>query len=295
MTRFDAAAWTADWLNAWLAAIGVAVLLEDVELAWDVSNPSHAVFESRTAGDLPLQVFQALPAVDEIRAYALVRDGKASHDKLNQAVDAAAFGRRAKQARELGDFTFACAVTDAAPPDDARLPSSPFNPPMPKGVTLWERFNSCIGAVLQDSDPVTLIARSMSTGGVRVKQNGLGFDYRRIPVPTDPNRDVWVDPVVETLAFFGLSLLPIRGDGRYPRVRGWHSQDGRSGLRKSESGAFRWSAWADSLTVGGIDAYLDRFWGAHRTSETLAVFAAVPYESKGSSDMTRGFASRRVP
>ena len=55
-------------------------------------------------------------------------------------------------------------------------------------------------------------ANLFSGHAVRVNDNGLGFDQTRLGSQSD-NTDKWVDPVAEVLAFFGLALLPVRGDG----------------------------------------------------------------------------------
>jgi len=292
MPEFHARAWTADWVNAWLASIGTVLICDGLRVRWMASNPPHAVFESDVS-NVPATVVAALPDAEEISGYALTREG-GDGSELSQKVDVEAYGTRAASARGIGDFTFSSAFTDLAPLDSGRLEASPFNPPAPKGITLWQRFHACLMAVVESEDPETLVAQSMTVGGVRVKQNGLGFDYRRIPLPTDPWGDPWVDPLVEALAFFGLSLLPMRGDGRFPCVRGWRSEAGRAGIRKSEEGAFRWPAWGEPFTASAVDAHLDRFWSGNRIPPPLAVFSAVPFSPKGSSDMTRGFASRRI-
>lgn len=297
MERFEARAWTADWLNAWLASIGVAVLVDDVRIRWSATDPPRAIFELSGGKDLPNFVASALPTAEELMTYGLSKQAE-NGPEMAQRVTLPAFRDRAKRSRLSGDFSFAAAVTDNTPLDGDRLVASPFNPPANKGITLWERLRDCVTEVMKVDDVSSLVERSMTVGGERVQRNGLGFDYRRFFPPTVPQggaaSGVWVDPVVEVLAFLGLSLIPIRGNGRREAVRGWHSESGRTGVRKTEVGAFKWPAWSESLNLAAIDALLDRFWAGHRMPQPVAVFEAVPHESRGSADNTRGFASRRV-
>ena len=53
---------------------------------------------------------------------------------------------------------------------------------------------------------------SFAGRAVRVKDNGLGFDQTRLGSLAD-DTSIWIDPVVEELAFFGLAILPVRGKG----------------------------------------------------------------------------------
>ena len=56
------------------------------------------------------------------------------------------------------------------------------------------------------------IRDSLTGRAGRVKDNGLGFDQTRLGSQADET-SIWIDPVVEVLAFFGLALLPVRGRG----------------------------------------------------------------------------------
>jgi hypothetical protein len=137
-----------------------------------------------------------------------------------------------------------------------------------------------------------MIAESLAGAGRRIQANGLGFDARRIPAGVQPGAEVSVDPVIECLAFFGLALFPIRGNGRKERTRGWLTDAWRVG-------AFRWPSWSPLLDRWAIDALLDMApRAAHdlRLARRLGIsswFETVPYKPKGSSDSTRAYASRR--
>jgi hypothetical protein len=281
------------WLNAWLAAVGITVLLPEARLAWSGGGRPHAIIHVPT-DDLPSAIAAALPPADALGALAIAKkldDGTT----LGQRFSSDAFAARAGRARATGDWTLGVLATDAV--DTGEPVNSPFNTPAPKGLTLHDRFASCRGALADDASG--RIAASLAGRGTRVKMNGLGFDVTRILVASDPRGDKWVDPVVETLAFFGLAMVPCRGDGTRRSARGWHDSPSRPG-------AFCWPTWEPPLSAAAIDGVLDVFWNAdldrRRRSKgrgagwrwpnpVRRVYCSVPYQPQGSSDATRGYAS----
>jgi hypothetical protein len=107
-----------------------------------------------------------------------------------------------------------------------------------------------------------------------------------------------VDPVIEVLAFYGLALFPVRGNGIAERTRGWARRAGhqpsRPGRRTPE--AFTWASWPQPLDHWGIDALLATIYsrrGRHDTLDLVNQYAAVAYRTVA-SDKTRALASRRV-
>ena len=81
---------------------------------------------------------------------------------------------------------------------------------MPGGVVLQKRLLDINGAIKQ---PIRKrIQNSLDGVAQREQINGLGFDQAKLGSLAD-DTDPWVDPVVEMMAFFGLALLPMRGDG----------------------------------------------------------------------------------
>jgi len=202
-----------------------------------------------------------------------------------------AFVQRAAIARALSDFSLGSSVTDLAKDVGTGAPSiehSPFDPPAPKGVTLWERVVRCAEATIQEG--MVGVDHSLCSRGKRIKHNGLGFDYRRLLSPTDPVGDVWVDPAVEFLAFFGLAFVPVRGNGKRRAVAGFGSD-------RNRPGPFSWPIWSQPLTAAGIDAQLGQFWsggsGGTNGRNVLAHYQAIAYKARAQMDQTRGFASER--
>lgn len=281
MAEYTAFNWTADWLNAWLAAIGATVLVDGLELAWTDDPLPAARF--RLAGDeeVPAAIAAAMPTPDEVDRLAIARHLEGSVE-FGRKVTLETYQSRAAVARECGDWTLSATVTDLVDlsRSNAEFGRSPFDAPAPGGETLWKRLRACVAV----GGGIEAVDASACGDALRSKMNGLGFDYRRILSPTDPNGDTFVDPVVEVLAFVGTLLVPIRGDGRRSLIRGWSRSPSRPG-------AFTWPVWHRPRTAGGIDALLDEWWAgvSNRTA-----FESVPYMPQGTSDTTRGYGSRRL-
>ncbi|MHB1500762.1 MAG: type I-G CRISPR-associated protein, Cas3-extension family [Candidatus Dormibacteria bacterium] len=282
---------SANWLNAWLAAIGVTVLVPNVRLAWSPDPIPSALF--CVPDDLlPLAhaVAEALPTDANLRASSIARAGTDEYPEFPRRVDLPAFAARARLERRRHDGFLSASVTDLKdplPPDG--LPHSPLDPPMPRGVTLWERALSCRRDL---NDPVEDISRTLQGQGRRVSNNGLGFDIRRLSAGTSSG-DTRVDPALELLAFHALPLFPIRGDGRRDATRAWSGSPTRVG-------ALTWCAWSQPLDRWGIDALLDLLPQAMRDPRLAARlglfswFHSVPYQPSGTSDTTRAYASNRI-
>jgi hypothetical protein len=283
MTATDAPGLTADWLNAWLAAVGVTVLIDDAQLAWTDGPLPHAVFTHPSAAPLEELVADALPSVEDLEVLAIARTHPDTDTEFSRKVTHDSYAARVPLARQHGDPTLAATVTDLDETTNNELTHSPFDPPAPKGLTLWERLCTCRSHL---TDPAGQIAATLKGTARRVKANGLGFDHRRILTPTDPVGDKWVDPAIEVLAFAALALFPTRGDGRNAAHRGWTD-------RPTHPGALRWPTWHQALDAPGIDAYLDRFWDG--SALPTAVYSSVAYQKQHGSDPTRGYASRRDP
>lgn len=280
MERFEARALEANWINGWLAAIGVALLVPGVRLRWSDHPMPRAIFESQSP--LLPTLAEAFPTPEDIAELSNARTLPNVGGELPRKVAPGQFSVRAAVARRTGDAGLSSSVTDLHVVEAEGCDHSPLDPPVPKGLTLWQRLASCRSAM----EPTeTRLSESLSGTGHRVKSNGLGFDARRLLASSDPNGDKWVDPVVEVLAFCGLAMLPVRGDGLRSHARGWTG-------RPTLVGSFRWPMWSDPLPAAAIDALLDLYWSGRW--EAPVAFESVPYRSRGSSDVTRAYAARRV-
>lgn len=271
-----------DWLNSWLAAIGVTALIPAVRLTW--TDDAIPVAQFHGVPDLVDRLHAALPSVEALAASPIARKLE-GHREMPRNFDLTVWEDRAQVERVSGHWHLAASATDLVDLEEgAALPHSPFDPPMPRGITLHDRVVACRDAV-EDAEQVRA---SLNGAGRMVQTNGLGFDTRRLPTAVESAGKVFVDPVVELLAFYALPLFPARGAGRgnEVRARGWTD-------RPSQEGAFRWAAWRPLLGRWGVDAFLDRFYrgdGRH----VLAMYESVPYRPSGTSDTTRAYASKRV-
>ena len=305
MTREEnAPGLTVDWLNAWLAAIGICVLLPEARLRWTNDAVPSACFRLPDGlGSLAEAVAQRLPSEEALGQLSIARD-LAGHSELSRKVPLENYRDRAALARRTGDTTLSSTVTDLSsdPKRAGDLPHSPFDPAVPKGLTLWQRALSCRQAV---TSPGPQVAASLLGRGTRVPTNGLGFDSRRL-VSAVVEADKTADPVIELLAFEALALFPWRGRPRSgedggpdrfeQRARGWTD-------RATQRGAFRWCAWSASLDVWAIDALLDALpTGSSARERALAArlgvttwYHSVPYKAMSSSDATRAYAGERGP
>lgn len=286
----------ADWLNAWLAAIGVTVIVPGARLSW--SDDARPVASFELVDDDPARcIAEHLPTVADVDRLVIAKKLEGTTTVFAREVTLDAFRERAEFARLRKDFSLACSVTDLIAGkrfDPKKLEHSPFDPPAPKGETLHDRLRRCAMEVA--SDPVGRVRATLAGTAERVEANGLGFDFRRIPGGAHPDAKKHIDPVVEVLAFYGLSLFPFRGDGRAGRAAGWIG-------RPNRPGSFIWPAWATPLDRWAIDALLDKVRAESPDSVTPATrrrlrlyagFAVVPYLPTGSSDPTRAYGSRRL-
>lgn len=294
---------TADWLNAWLAAIGVTVLVEGARLRWSGARRPVAIVDVGTR-DLAVTVAAALPAMAYVGRLAIA----SPNGEFPRNVTTARFGAAAAKARsDANDFSLAVSVTDLVSSEKllADLPHSEFDPPAPRGETLWTRLEACRTALPSDQTGVAEAVRATLAGRAeRKKLNGLGFDARRLVAGDPTGSDSFVDPMVEFLAFFGLSLVTVRGDGRRRGLtRGWRAIRAPSASPKPKAprAQFVWPVWSQPLDRWGIDALLTFAWRRSVKAWTqpgfgiTAAFQAVPYRKPlGSNDVTRGYASREL-
>ncbi len=279
----------ADWLNGWLAAVGATVLVPGMRLRWSDDPVPLALLSTPDQPDVAEAIHQALPTAVDISRWPIARHipGRLA---LDLKVSVEAWSDRAVLARQHATgWTLTSLYTDLAWSQREHthvVERGQFVTPMPgRDNTVYDRLRK-----LAPTAGAADAGRTLDGVAGRIQNYGLGFDERRIGSLADES-DQLVDPLVEMLAFHGLALLPTRGDGsRLVRQRGW-----RGG--RSSSGAFRWPAWSPSLDSGGIDALLDVPARSAELEGLVGItgwWEVVPYESRGSSDQTRGYGSRRL-
>jgi hypothetical protein len=262
------------------------VLISGTRLRWTDGGMPSALFETDEPVDLAKKVADALPTPQTLARSAIARTLPGTEHDFKRNVTLAAFRERAVVERR-GVGILAASVSDLSAdlkPDN--LEHGAFDPPAPRGETLWSRATACARA-LATADLAERVRGTFEGSGRREPLNGLGFDARRFPAGMHAARDVYADPVVELLAFAALPLFPTRGDGRRIRQRLW--TDG-----STKRGAFQWIAWRPALDRWGIDALLDlppRDLGGL----TLARYRVIPYQPTARADTTRAYFAERVP
>ena len=284
-----------NWINAWLAAVGATVLDPRIRLHWTKGGTPVAVL-STDAVDPVAALVESWPDRSVLDDLPLARDWRNTAG-LPRNVPADSFRHRARAARNhRSPWALSSTLTDLHVNErTGEVAHAPFDPPAPRGATLHDRLLRVHAKVEPSTE--SLMA-SLAGHGVREQGNGLGFDVSRLGSLADASSPS-VDPVIETLAFFGLALLPVRGTGRDrpgigfggggPVQRGW--------VRFEEQGRrFVWPAWSQRLDCTAIDALMDA-WIHDRKStwqllEVHAGWRVIPYEPRDKrNDVTRAFAS----
>ncbi len=295
MTQVACPGWRASWVNAWLAAVGATVLDERIRLRWTTDAEPVAVLSAGQADPVAALV-ESWPDAKSLSQLPIAEDWRDAA-RLQRRVPVEAFATRTRAARsDEHSWTLSSTMTDLSVDERGEVAHAPFDPAGP-GTVKWlhQRLLKVHGHV---DDPGARLRDSLMGQADRVKDNGLGFDQTRLGSLQDAT-DRWVDPAVEVLAFFGLALLPVRGQGaekqhdRSARQRGWREYDGSGGRR-----SFHWPAWGQPLDRHGIDALLDA-WNPEREAgwARLGVHAAwrsVQFERRSSADSTRAIGSERL-
>jgi hypothetical protein len=286
-----------DWLNAWLAAVGITVLLPDARLQFEGNATPTAVIHIDGDVDLAARLAAALPSPADLEHLSI------SGLKRNVTLDA--YRKAAECSRRNHDWSLSSSVTDLGlyekrgptkgkPDNHDDLPHSPFDPGAPRGETLWTRLRRVRELLEKDHELEHRIAASLAGRAKRVEANGLGFDYRRIPAAALGSGQVRVDPAIECLAFFGLALVPVRGNGYSTAPRGWIARRGVPD--------FYWPVWREPLDQFAIDALLGMLYtlgvdALASLPDALGIFGlykSVSYSKTATNDVTAALGSKRL-
>lgn len=299
MTEIACPGWPASWVNAWLAAVGATVLHEQVRLSWTDDAEPKAMLTS-SSGDPIEQLAESWPTLGFLEDLPIAEHWQDAA-VLRRKVHVEEFAARASAARSHTQaWTLSSTMTDLCVERDGEVRHAPFDPAGP-GTIKW-LHHRLVKVHRHIESPVESLTASLSGRGARVQDNGLGFDQTRLGSLNDHTK-MWVDPIVETLAFFGLAILPVRGRGAdrqldrsadlRVRQRGWRQSPGRG-----EPASFHWPAWRQPLDRDGIDALLD-VWSPERreTWPRFGIHAAwrsVQFQRRGDSDTTRAYGAYRL-
>ena len=147
MSPFEAPGLTADWLNAWLAAIGVTVLLPEVHLSWSDDAIPYAQLHAPDVSGLADLLAERLPTEGSLAESTIARNLEGTTHAFGRNVTLEAFRERARVERPSGTHELAASVTDLRfdrDIDQLNLPHGAFDPPAPRGETLWSRAAACV-------------------------------------------------------------------------------------------------------------------------------------------------------
>ena len=263
----------ADWLNAWLAAIGLLVLEPRLRLSWTPGPSPVAVLAADGELDPTAIALDAWPTLERLKAMPIARRVAGSRD-LERKVPLDVFCERVEIARSHNDsWALSSSATDLFVNAEGRVKNAELDPEAPRGTTLYDRLMKCYNEV---QSPQQSISDTLGGNGARIAANGLGFDASRISALADSS-DKLVDPVIEVLAFFGLRMFPMRGRGVV---------EGRSGIRdrfaarqrcwslsRSQSSSAQrmtWPVWIRPLDLWGVDALLDAWSDLQQSPKELS-------------------------
>lgn len=296
MTRMTCPGLPGAWINGWLAAVGTTVLDPRVRLHWTTAGGPVAVLSAAEVDPLSALV-ESWPDAALLSCLPIAESWKGAGN-VRRKVPVEAFAARARAARDDPyAWTLSSTMTDLCVDEDGTVAHAPFDPSVPKGITLHQRLMTISEAVTPSA---VTIGDSLTGRAARVNANGLGFDLARLGSQADVTSN-WIDPVVEVLAFFGLAVLPVRGSGAdrqghgfvRARQRGWQQVSGSRDPQR-----FHWPAWGQSLDSNGIDALLDA-WKPEKKPAWMQVgvhagWRTVPFQPDVLADPTRAFGAERL-
>lgn len=316
MAHIECPGLPASWLNAWLSAVGLLVLEPKLRINWTSDPDPRGVLSADCDQDPIALAANAWPESDRLNEMPIAEHME-GHADMRRTVPVEVFRQRAGLARgHVDSWTLSSTVTDlcvdVSTGATMTVRHARLDPKGP-GTIKWLHHRLIRSHSMVD-DAFEQVSSTLRGHGRRVRANGLGFDSTRIPALADSGHPM-VDPVIEVLAFFGLQILPMRGEGvevgksgtrsRFAaRQRCWNLDRSRTPPTQHMT----WPAWEQPLNRAGVDALLDiwsdlngRLARGERVSRAersrLGIHAAwrsVPYEGRGARDNTVGLASARM-
>lgn len=289
----------ASWINAWLAAVGATVLDSRIRLHWSETVRPVAVFSAVNINPIDA-LFESWPTKEFLDDLPIAKNWREDRP-VGRKVSVEDFIQRTSIARgHPYSWTLSSTMTDLCVNKEGEVEHAPFDPGVPKGRSLHDRL-----LTLQTCFEISEKCIHESFMGIaqRVKINGLGFDGTRLGSSADKT-EKYTDPIIEMLAFFGLKLFPVRGNGidqRYDpsthtgkRQRGW-----KASSRNPKILRFHWPAWSQPLDINGIDALMDK-WNPTSRRSTWEKFGihqgwkSVKFSPTSLADTTRAYGSERL-
>ena len=252
--------------HQWLAAIGATVLNEHLRLSWtDEPNPCATLHSPHQP---PVELLHsAWPSEDDFAQLPIVEWN------LNNQQDIPLADFRRMTTASLADddaWMLAAAATDLAPGKRSHCAArGPLNPGTQGSSSPQEQILKMLSCTAKDiADALDGVLPAKNLGG-------LCLDPRRFVDPQGKMKGVRTVYPIEVLAYYGLALFPLRGDGIIdkgaPRQRGWVSTP-RGEPR------LKWPAWRQPLDRWAIDALLDA-WNPERPTSAATHGITSAWES----------------
>lgn len=274
----------ADWLNAWLAAVGATTMVDGMCLRWSDDPTPVAILSSPSDRPIDGELGEALAAMGDVLAVSPLAE-RPGEPRVPQNLERSQFENLADRHRASGlSWHISSLYTDLVRDEkqSTRVVKGPFLFGAQGGDPPLNRLRALVPDAVGLSD-------ALDGTGQRIEAKGFGLDVTRIGSQSDKS-DVRVDPVIELLGFNGLALLPVRGRDKTIVQRGWKTP-------YKERGSFRWMTWSVPLDRFGIDALLDIDLDRstkRRLASVTSRWESVLYPGSGGNDVNRGYASRRV-
>lgn len=235
----------AEMPHQWLAAVGATVIARELRVSWTGDSSPCAVLHGRKTNPVDV-LYAAWPRNDDFTAMPIVEWN------LNNRQDIPLADFRRMTRTSLGQehaWSLAAAATDLAPSRAivGTAARGPFNPGFQGRSSPHRSLLKMLSCTRED------IADALDGLLPAAKGDGLGLDPGRFPDPQGAESGVKTVHPIEVMAYYGLALFPLRGDGilgsGHPRQRGWTT-------RRRED-LFRWPAWRQPLDRWAIDTLLD--------------------------------------
>ena len=289
----------ASWINAWLAAVGVTVLDSRIRLHWTDTGKPIAVFSAENMS--PINALIESWPTKEFLADLPIAEYWRDDGPVRRKVFVKDFAQRIRLSRQHPySWTLSSTMTDLCVDQNGEVEHAPFDPAGPGSIKWLHHRLLTLQTCFEISEK--LIQDTFMGIAPRVNKNGLGFDGSRLGSSAD-HTAIFTDPIIETLAFFGLKLFPVRGNGidqRYDRSahtgkrqRGWNTS-----LSDKNRLHFIWPAWSQPLDSYGTDALLD-LWNptSPSTWKNLGIhqgWKSVKFRPTSLADTTRAYGSERL-
>ena len=248
MNEFECYGLNAEKPLNWLAAIGASVLVDGLRVSWTEDLNPYAVL---SAPFDPLTALAARwPSEERVKDMPLVRH---LLENPKQDIPRDAYQELIRGYHHHKDaWTITSAATDLTGTVEA---GSSVRGPLTPGLQGKASPQTNMAKIKHpDRDA---IKHALLGTALRSKGAGTGLDPDRFTNPMSGEKGVSTVHEIEMLAFFGLSIFPVRGAGKISDTNGWLPRQRGWNTYKHRLGDFRYPVWRQPLDLYAIDALID--------------------------------------